>query len=159
MVLQGWDLNSSPITNATPLLLSCGWWRFWFKYTRFYTKMECGWIDSTISQHLSPSNFSLYLWWMVREGWDWCMCSIMVTTTCFWGAGGVKVGFALIHFWHQDCVILDWFRQFTASQPFQCLIVSIMNGFARLRFEFITHNQCHTPTFELWVVTISAQVH
>ena len=46
----------------------------------------------------------------------------------------------------------------TASQPFQCLIVSIMNGFARLRFEFITHNQCHTPTFELWVVTILAQV-
>ena len=28
MVLQGWDLNSSSTTNATPWLLSSGWWRF-----------------------------------------------------------------------------------------------------------------------------------
>ena len=118
--------------------------------------MECGWIDSTIWQHLSPSNFSLYLWWMVREGWDWCMCSIMVTTTCFWGAGGVKVGFALIHFLHQDCVILDWFRQFTASQPFQCLIVSILNGCTRLIFEFAIHNHHYTLAFESWVMKIRA---
>ena len=63
-----------------------------------------------------------------------------------------------IHFSHQDCVILDWLRQFTASQPFQCLVVSIMNGFTRLRYGFIIHNHHRTTTFELWVVKISAQV-
>ena len=31
-----------------------------------------------------------------------------------------------------------------------------MNGFARLRFEFIIHNQRHTLAFESWVVTSSA---
>ena len=79
----------------------------------------------------------------------------MVTTTCFSVTGGVEVGLPSLHFWHQDWVSLDWFGQFTASQPFHSLTISIMNGFARLRFEFIIHNQCHTPIFESWVVTIS----
>ena len=64
-------------------------------------------------------------------------------------AGGVKVGLALVHFPRQDCVSLDRFGQFTASQPLQCLIVGIMNGCARLRFEFIVHNHHHAPAFEL----------
>eukprot|EP00956_Cyclotella_meneghiniana_P009459 scaffold13085_cov78-Cyclotella_meneghiniana.AAC.1 len=34
-----------------------------------------------------------------------------------------------------------------------------MNGFARLRFEFITHNQRHTLAFDSWVVTISAPAY
>ena len=37
--------------------------------------------------------------------------------------------------------------------------ISIMNGFAMLRFEFIIDNQCHTLAFESWVVMISAQVY
>ena len=90
---------------------------------------------------------------MVKEGWDWYVGPRMVTTTCFWGAGGVKVGLAPIHFSHQDCVSLDWSKQFTASQPFHSLTNSISNGFARSRFEFILHNKSHTPTFESWVVT------
>ena len=67
------------------------------------------------------------------------MGSRMVITMCFRGAGGVKVGFAPIHFSHQDCVSLDWSMQSTASQPFHSLTINISNGFARSRFEFIIH--------------------
>ena len=79
----------------------------------------------------------------------------MVTTTWFSVTGGVKVGLPAFHFWHQDSVSSDWFGQFTASQPVHSLTMSIMNGFARLRFEFIIHNQRHTLAFESWVVTIN----
>ena len=48
-----------------------GWWRFWLKYPRFHTKMECVWIDPTSSQHLNPSNFSLWVWWIVGQGGCW----------------------------------------------------------------------------------------
>ena len=73
-------------------------------------------------------------------------------------AGGVKVGFAMVYFPRQDCVSLDRFGQFTASQPFQHLTVDIMNGCARLRFEFIVHNHHHAPAFESRVVTVPATV-
>ena len=81
---------------------------------------------------------------MVGEGWDWCMGSKMVTTTCFSVTVGVEVGWTLLHCTSQGWVSLDLFRQFTASQPFQYLIISIMNGFARLRLEFIMYKQHHT---------------
>ena len=90
---------------------------------------------------------------MVGQGWDWYVGPRMVTTMCFWGASGVKVGLASVHFSHQDCVSLDRSKQFTASQPFHSLTNGISNGFALLRFEFILHNHNHTPTFESWVVT------
>ena len=46
-------------------------------------------------------------------------------------------------FSHQDGVCLDWFKIFTASQPFQLLIISIMNGFARLRLVYgISNGHC-----------------
>ena len=73
-------------------------------------------------------------------------------------AGGVKVGLALVHFPRQDCVSLDRFGQFTASQSLQHFIVGIMNGCARLRFEFIVHNHHHAPAFESRVVTVPAPV-
>ena len=73
-------------------------------------------------------------------------------------AGGVKVGLALVHFPRQDCVSLDRFGQFTASQPLQHLIVDIMNGCARFRFEFIVQNHHHVPAFESRVVTVLAPV-
>ena len=57
----------------------------------------------------------------------------------------------------QDGVFLDQFRNVTASQPFQSIIVSIMNGTARLRFESIMYNHHHTSAFDLRVVTISAE--
>ena len=95
---------------------------------------------------------------MVGEGWDWCVGSKMVVTMCFSVMDGTKVGLPVFHFWHQDSVSLDWFRQFTPSQPFQYLIISIINGFARLRFEFITYNHHHTLAFESWVVARSAPV-
>ena len=82
----------------------------------------------------------------------------MVTTTCFLVTCGVKVGlWAMFHFSHQDCVTLYWFRLFTASQPFQCLVISMMNVFALLRFESIMYIHHHTPAFELWVVTITVE--
>ena len=47
--------------------------------------------------------------------------------------------------------------QFTASQPFQSLIISILNGCARMRLEFTFHNQHHTLIFESQVVKILLQ--
>ena len=93
---------------------------------------------------------------MVKGCWDWFLGPKMVTTTYFWVRCGVKVGLALVHFSRQDWVSLDWFRQFSASQLLSCLITSIMIGFARLRFESVMYNHHHTPSFELWVVTILA---
>ena len=55
---------------------------------------------------------------------------------------------------HQDWVTLDQSRQFIESQPFQCLNMIMMNGCARLRFEFILYNCHHTTIFESRVVTI-----
>ena len=92
---------------------------------------------------------------MVGEGWDWYMGYEMVTTRCFSVMSGVKVGLALVHLSYQDWVTLDWFGQFTSAQPFQCLTISIMNGVASLRLEFIIHNHHHTSAFESWVVTNS----
>ena len=43
----------------------------------------------------------------------------MVATTCFLVLSGYKFGLAQTHFSHPDWVCTDWFRQFTASQPFQ----------------------------------------
>ena len=95
---------------------------------------------------------------MVGEGGGCCVGSRNVTTTCFSVTGGVKVevGTDLVNFSHQDWVSLDWFGQFTASQPFQSLIVCIMNGCARMRFDFIMQNHLHNLAFESWVVTLSA---
>ena len=51
-------------------------------------------------------------------------------------------------FVHQDWVTLGWFRQFTASQPFRYLVVSIRNCCARLRFDFNMYNHHHIPKNE-----------
>eukprot|EP00956_Cyclotella_meneghiniana_P003003 scaffold3684_cov64-Cyclotella_meneghiniana.AAC.2 len=60
------------------------------------------------------------------------------------------------HFSHQDCVCLDCYKHFTAAGPFQCLIMSIMNGETGLRLEFIVLN-CHCRmNFESRMGTILA---
>ena len=55
---------------------------------------------------------------------------------------------------------IEWFWTDSCNsqhhQPFHLPTISIMNGYARLRFEFIMYNQCHTLAFELWVATRSA---
>ena len=87
---------------------------------------------------------------MVGEGGGCCVGSRNVTTTCFQSRVGSKLAWPLSTFFTKiDWVSLDWFGQFTASQPFQCLIVSIMNGFASLRFEFIIRKPSPRPGF--WV--------
>ena len=48
---------------------------------------------------------------------------------------------------HQDDVCLDWFNHFTASQPFQHLIISIMNGWRRLRLVYVLYNGHHNVFF------------
>ena len=52
-----------------------------------------------------------------------------------------RLAWPVFHFWHQDWVTADLFGQFTASQPFQCLNVSIMNGRARLKSDSAHHVQ------------------
>ena len=79
----------------------------------------------------------------------------MVTTTYFPALRGYKFGMAHTYFSNPDCVYTHLFRQFTASQPFQCLIISIMNGWRKWRLEFILHNGHHTPAFESQVVKVS----
>eukprot|EP00956_Cyclotella_meneghiniana_P012440 scaffold17649_cov40-Cyclotella_meneghiniana.AAC.6 len=50
---------------------------------------------------------------------------------------------------HQDCVFSDWFKQMTASQPFQFLILSIMNGWRRLRLVCGLSNGVNTTCFSI----------
>ena len=105
---------------------------------------------------LPISHYKYNEWWGKVEigGWALKWSPPLVFES---GYGG-KVGLALLHFSHQDWMTLDWFNNFTASQPFWCLIISIMNGFARLRFEFVVYNHHHTPDFDdSRAVTISAQ--
>ena len=45
----------------------------------------------------------------------------------------VKITVEGPYFSQQDGVFLDQFRSFTASQPFQSTIISIMNGCGQLR--------------------------
>ena len=152
--MQGWDLTPSCISITTPRLLirrmvtilaqgpyishQGGVLLHWFK------NFTAAWPF----QHLITSIMN-----MVGEGWDWYLGSKMITTTCFRSRVGLKLAWPVFHFWHQDWVTADLFGQFTASQPFQCLNVSIMNGFAMLRFEFIIQGHHHTPAFELGVAT------
>eukprot|EP00956_Cyclotella_meneghiniana_P025708 scaffold54192_cov35-Cyclotella_meneghiniana.AAC.1 len=42
----------------------------------------------------------------------------------------------------------SWQFTVTASQPIQSLTISIQNGCARMRLEFILRNHHNTPTFE-----------
>ena len=49
----------------------------------------------------------------------------------------------------QDGVFLDQFRNLTASQPFQSIIISIMNGWGRLRLGCGLYNGHHNV---LWIV-------
>ena len=79
----------------------------------------------------------------------------MVTTTSFQVMGGENDGLACTYLSHQDWVSLDPFNEITSAWPFQCLIICIMNGWTRLRLQFIIHNHRHTLTFESQVVTIS----
>ena len=51
--------------------------------------------------------------------------------------GVVTVLAPVPHVTHQDGVCLDWFMNFTASQPFQCLVISIMNGLRTLRLVYV----------------------
>ena len=44
---------------------------------------------------------------------------------------------------HQDGVCLEWLKNFTASQSFQCLIISIMNGWRRLRLVYVLYDGQH----------------
>ena len=50
-------------------------------------------------------------------------------------------------------------NKFIATQPFQCIIVGITHGCAKLRFEFIIHYHHHTlMDLESWVTTTLAPV-
>ena len=56
------------------------------------------------------------------------------------------------NFLHRDQVCLDLFKHYTAAWwPFQCLIISMMYGYTRLRLKFIVYkynHHHHTLTFE-----------
>ena len=107
------------------------------------------WVCTDQISHFISAQPIQYLIISIMNGWTRLrlvyMGSKMVTTTCFLVMSGYKFGLAQPHFSHPDWLCSDWFRQFTASQPFQYLIISIMNGWTRLRFEFIMYNHHHSP--------------
>ena len=159
MVVQGWDWNSSSTTITTPWLLSCGWLQFWLQYPTYFIPRWSmfGLIQEFHSISTIPISHYKYnerLWKVEIGKWalKWSPQRI------FQPRVGSKLALAHTHFSYPDWVCNDWFGQFTASQPFQCLIMSIMDGCARLRSEFIIHNHHHTPAFESWVVARSAPV-
>ena len=78
----------------------------------------------------------------------------MVTTTYFPALRGYKFGLGHAYFLNPNCVGADWLRQFTASQPFQCVTITIMNGWRRWTLEFILHHHHRTLAFESWVMKI-----
>ena len=95
-----------------------------------------------ISSTLPISHYKYNEWLNIAE------IGIWVTTTHFQVMSGYKFGLVHTHFSQPDWVSSGWFRQFTASQPFQSFIISILNGNIRLRLEFILNNQHCTLTFE-----------
>ena len=148
MVLQGWDLNSSSTTSTTPLPFSHGGGDFGTAVP--YVSHQDGVCLDWFKNFTASEPFQC-LFISIMNGWRRLRLVYVLYdghhTTCFPVRGWVKVVLPVFHFSHQDWVSLDWFGQFTASQPFHSLSICIMNGFARLRFEFIIHNQHHTPTF------------
>ena len=155
--MKDWDLHSSCIIITTPWLMSLGQWQFLPQALTFHSEFDSVWSHARISQQLSPPNLLLYVYWIDVERQDWNTGSKMITTTCLGSWVGLKLAWPVFHFWHRDWVTLDWFWQFTASHFFQCLNVSIMNGHARLRFDFIMYEHHSTTAFDSPVVTISAQ--
>ena len=147
--MQGWDLSSSCITITTHPLWVMGGDKFGSSILHFTPRWSMfGLIKEYHSISTLPTSYYKYNEWLDKVEIGYCCVGYkMVTTMCFWVMDGVKVdGLPVFHFWHQDSVSLDWFRQFTPSQPFQYLIISIMNGFARLRlFVFIMYKQHHIP--------------
>ena len=111
-----------------------------------------GWIGNFMaSQPFQSIITSIMNGW---RSWDWVVGSETVTTTCFGWRLGVKLASVLYSTFTQRLRDFGWFRHFTASQLFQCIIVSMMNACARLRLESFTHVHHHTPAYELRVGTI-----
>ena len=65
----------------------------------------------------------------------------------FWVTGGDNFGSSIPYVSYQDGVCFDWFVNVTASQPFQCLIISILNGWRRLRLVYVLYNGHHNMSF------------
>ena len=86
---------------------------------------------------------------MVKEGWDLNPPCIAITTHGLLSHWVVTMSVEGPYVSHQDGVLLDWFCDFTASQPFQSIITSIMNGWGRLR---LGSGLCNGHHVRIWVV-------
>ena len=84
---------------------------------------------------------------MVVQGRDLNSSSTTITTPGFWVVGGDITSAPVPYFSHQDGVCLDWFKNITASQPFQHLIISIINGWRWLRLLYEVYNGHHNVLF------------
>ena len=158
MVRQGSDLSSSCITIITLYFLTGGGLTNSAPSPNVSHQdyVFSGWLKNiTASQPFQLLIIGIMNGWI---RWRLGVGSKMVTTTWFAVKDGVKK-LACGHrplFTPRYSVSLDWVGQFTASQPFQYLIISIMNGWTRFRFEFIMYNHHHILLFDWWVVTIFA---
>ena len=147
MVTHDWDLNSTPTTITTPWLLSHGWWKFRLGSLHFASRLSVYRLIQLF--HISsthPISHNKYNEWLDKV--EICVWALKWSPqSIFQPWEGTNSAWPKLTFWNPDCVCTDWFMQFSAPQPFQCVIISILNGCARLRFEFILQNRHHTPAF------------
>ena len=137
-------------TNKSPLHPLCSYYSL--NYIKYYnnnhlTADSVTWILSLVSLQLDSSNVSLWVWWMMRQEWDWNSLCRIISTSWLFSHGWRVSWFHAPHFEHLHCVCLDSCISFTAAWQFQCLIISKMNDETRLRLEFIVQNGLHKLTF------------
>ena len=143
MFRQGWDWSSSSITITTLLLLSSGWWKFGFECPYFtpglhvYRLIQLFHIRPTLPISHHKYNGCLN---MVEIGIQALKWSLQPTFELWWV---VKIWVWVPYILHLDGVCLDWVYNFTSSQPFQLLIISMMNGWGRLRLVYGLYNGHH----------------
>ena len=148
MVSHGWDWNSSPPTISKLQFSSRGWWNFWLRSLRFTPSLNVYRLNQPfhISLTLPISHYKYNEWLDKVEIGVWALK--WSPQTCFVIMSEYKFGLAQTHLSHPDWVSTGWFGQFTASQPFQLLILSIMKWFESLRFEVNLHDCHYTRSIE-----------
>ena len=123
-----------------------------------FTPRSCGLYDGF--KHFTAASPFQYLIISITDGTSWVRLEFIFYnhhhTLTFESWLVTIFAPADLYFSHQDHVILDWFKHFTAASPFQYSHICIMDGSSWVRLEFILYKYQNTLTFESWVVNILA---
>ena len=132
MVGEGGDWNLSSTTVTTLWLLSHRGWKFWCIWPLFFTPSlsVCRLIQ--LFHRISTLTISLHkynVWLDMVEIGIWSLRWPPQPIFQLWEGTNLAWPLAHTYFLHPDwCVSTDWFKQFTASQPFQWFKISIISG-------------------------------